>query len=108
MHFILMMISFSFSTAMVPAGDGVYRTVYRGPSQRSRNAKNVPFSKQNHNMQGLFESSQAGGTYHTNESVTYCHPAELVRYRCSRSYTFKIRLLLFFIYSNFKLKKNVF
>ena len=91
MHLMLMMISFSFSTAMVPAGDGVYRTVYRGPSQRSHNAKNVPFSKQNHNMQGLFESSQTGGTYHTNESVTYCHPAELVRYLCNSSYLLKIR-----------------
>ena len=91
----LMMISFSFSTAMVPAGDGVYRTVYKGPSQRSHNAKNVPFSKQNHNMQSLFESSQTGGTYHTNESVTYCHPAELVRYHCNNSYLLKIKVFFF-------------
>ena len=88
MQLMLMMISFRFSTAMVPAGDGVYRTVYRGPSRGSRNAKKVPFTKENHNMQGLFESSQAGSTYHTNESVTYCHPAELVRYLCNSSYLF--------------------
>ena len=92
MQLMLMMISFSFSTAMVPSGDGVYRTVYRGPSRGSRIAKNVPVSKQNHNMQGLFESNQAGGTYNTNESVTYCHPAELVRYLGNSSYLFIIRL----------------
>lgn len=77
---ILLLILFSFSTAVIPAGDGVYRTIFRGPSQGSHNSQRFPFSNQNHNMQTLFDSSQTGGNYPANESVTYCHPAELVSF----------------------------
>ena len=49
---------------MIPAGDGVYRTIFRGPSLTNPN-------------QNLFGTNKVG-SYNENEKVTYCHPAELV------------------------------
>ena len=76
MKIILKKYIFSFSTAVIPSGDGVYRTIFRGP--RHENYINKHDSLTDKNNQNLFDASRAG-VYYDSEKVTYSHPAELVR-----------------------------
>ena len=72
----LYLLLFRFSASVIPAGDGVFRTVLRGPPGHFQK-ENTYINYVDEKNEYLFDANN-GNISDPNDDVTYAHPAELV------------------------------
>ena len=65
-----------FSASVIPAGDGVFRTVLRGPPGHFQK-ENTYMNYIDETNEYLFDANNSNIS-DPNDDVTYAHPAELV------------------------------